>query len=163
LIGTRLGTSLMLIALVAAPALAGCRESPRKEAAPAGVETVRVQIGNETFALEIADSLEEHKRGLMFRDTMPADHGMIFLFSGERERKFWMKDTLIPLDILYLDAGARVVSIKSMKARDLTPVPSDGPAKYAIELNDGAAARSGVRRGDTLTLPPEILSRPGAD
>jgi uncharacterized membrane protein (UPF0127 family) len=118
-----------------------------------------MQIGGETFNLEVADTPAKHQRGLMARGSMPADHGMIFVFPEEAEREFWMKDTLIRLDILYLDWSGKVISIKTMEPRDLTPVPSDGPAMYAIELNQGSAQRAGVHQGDTLTIPSEITSR----
>jgi uncharacterized membrane protein (UPF0127 family) len=119
-------------------------------------------IGRETFNLEIADSMEEHRRGLMYRESMPQDRGMIFVFDTEEDRSFWMENTLIPLDILYVDAAGRIVSIKAMAPRDRTPVPSEGPARYAIELNQGAAARAAVNPGDVLALPPDILSLKGS-
>lgn len=119
-------------------------------------------IGRETFHLEIADSTEEHRRGLMFRESMPDDHGMIFVFDEEKQLAFWMEATLIPLDILYVDATGRIVSIKSMEPRDRTPVPSDGLARFAIELNQGAAARAAVNPGDVLTIPPEVLALKGS-
>lgn len=118
--------------------------------------TVPMRIGRETFHLEIADSDDEQRRGLMYRESMPADHGMIFVNDDERERSFWMEATLIPLDILYLDRTGRVLSIKRMKPRDRTGVPSDGPAMYAIELNQGAAARAGVAVGDRLAVPDNV-------
>ena len=78
---------------------------------------------------------------------------MLFVFPDEAPRSFWMRNTLIPLDIVYLDAAGKVVSISRMKPLDETGVPSLGPAKYAIEMNKGAAARSGVKVGDVLTIP----------
>jgi uncharacterized membrane protein (UPF0127 family) len=84
---------------------------------------------------------------------MPADHGMIFVFPDTEPRSFWMKDTRIPLDILYLDPDGVVVSIRQMKPYDLSGVHSDKPAKYAIELNKGAAERAGVKVGDKLEIP----------
>jgi uncharacterized membrane protein (UPF0127 family) len=66
-----------------------------------------------------------------------------------------MKNTLIPLDIIYLDAGGKVVSVMQMKPLDESSVPSDGPAKYAVELNQGAAKRAGVAAGDTLVIPED--------
>ncbi len=115
--------------------------------------TTPMKIGNETFTLEIAARPEDRYRGLMFRDSMPADHGMIFVFPDTAPRSFWMKDTRIPLDILYLDADGTVVAIKQMKPYDLTGIHSDKPAKYAIELNQGAADRTGVKVGDRLNIP----------
>jgi uncharacterized membrane protein (UPF0127 family) len=89
----------------------------------------------------------------MHRQSMPADHGMIFVFPDEAIRAFWMRNTKIPLDILYLSAAGRVVSIHPLEPLDETPVRSDGPAKYAIELNQGAAARAGVQVGFVIELP----------
>jgi uncharacterized membrane protein (UPF0127 family) len=138
---------------------AGCK--PKPAAAPAegradAAATVPMRIGSETFHLEVADTDDERRRGLMYRESMPADHGMIFVFPEEEEQSFWMKNTLIPLDIIYLDEWGKVVSIKPMKPRDLTGVDSDGPAMYAVEVNRGAAARAGVKAGDRLTIPKEI-------
>jgi uncharacterized membrane protein (UPF0127 family) len=118
--------------------------------------TVRMQIGSETFTLEVAYSDEEQQQGLMNRRRLAPNFGMIFVNNDEAERQFWMKNTLIPLDILYLDRTGRVVSIKHMKPLDLTGVPSNGPAMYAIELNVGTAARVGVKPGDTLKLPDDV-------
>jgi uncharacterized protein len=87
---------------------------------------------------------------------MPADRGMLFVFEDERERSFWMKNTHIPLDIVYADANGKVVSVKPMKPMDESPVPSDGAAKYAVEINQGAAKRAGVKAGDVLIIPAEI-------
>jgi uncharacterized membrane protein (UPF0127 family) len=118
-----------------------------------GLRTVQMRIGQKTFTLEVADTPGTREYGLMQRDSMPADHGMIFVFPDEDNRAFWMKNTRIPLDIIYLDHLGRVVSIKQMKPYDLSSVPSDGPTKYAIELNKDAAAGAGVKSGDTLTIP----------
>ena len=144
----------------------GCRK-PAEQPQPPAVEveksdTVPIVIGRETFNLEIADSTDEHRRGLMYRESMPQDHGMIFVFDAEDERAFWMEATLIPLDILYVDSTGKIVSIKSMKPRDRTPVPSGGAAKYAIELNAGAAARAAINPGDVLSIPPQILALKGS-
>jgi uncharacterized protein len=121
-----------------------------------GLPTMNLPIGPTTFTLEVADTDPLRERGLMFRTSMPEDHGMIFVFPEERDRGFWMENTLIPLDILYLDAKGTVVSIKTMKPKDRTSVPSDGPAMYAIELNAGVAAKTGVKPGDVIPLPPGL-------
>jgi uncharacterized membrane protein (UPF0127 family) len=111
-------------------------------------------IGQKTFTLEVADTEETRERGLMFRQSMPADHGMIFVFEEERPLNFWMKNTAIPLDIIFVSAGGKVVSIHQMKPYDTSTTSSDGPAKYAIELNQGAAKGAGVNVGDKLVIPP---------
>jgi uncharacterized membrane protein (UPF0127 family) len=132
--------------------VAGCEQNGSRSSNKAWW-TVPMQIGNKTFKLEVADTYESRKTGLMHRKSMPADHGMIFVFADEQPLAFWMKNTLIPLDVIYLDAKGKVVSVKKLEALDLTPVDSEGPAKYAIEINRGAAADAGVKPGDVLTIP----------
>lgn len=118
--------------------------------------TVEMRIGHRTFQLEVAATESAREYGLMNRPSMAPDHGMIFVFAGEEPREFWMKNTLIPLDIVYLDASGKVVSIKHGTPKQEQPtVPSDAPMKYAVELNAGAAAAAGLKVGDQLTVPPE--------
>jgi uncharacterized membrane protein (UPF0127 family) len=121
--------------------------------------TVPMKIGEKTFRLEVADTDALRQKGLMRRDSMPKDHGMIFVFTDEAPRGFWMKNTRIALDIVYVDAKGKVVSIKQMKPFDVTTVPSDGPAQYAIELNQGTAADVGIKAGDALELPKGLKAR----
>jgi uncharacterized protein len=143
--------SKLLLLLGLLSFLAGCEHSP------AGLATVKMQIGKRTFVLEVADTPATQEHGLMERDSMPADHGMIFVFPEEQERGFWMKNTRFPLDILFVDSAGKVVSIHHMRAYDLSTTPSDYPAKYAIELNAGAAADASVQPGDKLAIPPAAL------
>jgi len=116
----------------------------------------RVVLGGKTFSVEVAKTSEEHELGLMFRDSMPADHGMIFIFPDESPRSFWMKNTRIPLDIMYFDKDLRMVSISAdtppCKVARCPSYPSIAPAKYVLELNAGRAAALGVGVGDELTL-----------
>ena len=116
-------------------------------------------IGSKTYTLEIAAREADRNKGLMYRDFMPEDRGMIFIFADEDDRSFWMKNTRIPLDILFLDASGKVVSVHQMKPYVEFPgTPSGGPAKYAIELNAGQAAAAGVKAGDVLRLPDAAKS-----
>ena len=144
---------LSLVALALLLGLPSCNTDEPAEQGEAGV--VKMKVGRETFTLEVADTPKKQQLGLMHRKSMPQDRGMIFVFPDEQERFFWMKNTLIPLDIVYLDAKGKVVSVKPMKPQDETSVPSDSPAKYAVELNQGAARRAGVAAGDVLTVPDE--------
>jgi uncharacterized membrane protein (UPF0127 family) len=129
----------------------GCSGSA---ASPGALPTTMLRLGNKTFVLEIAASSESRERGLMRRDSMAADHGMIFVFPSEQPLAFWMRNTRIPLDIVYINQAGKVVSIKQMKPYDTTEVRSDAPAKWAIELNQGAARDAGVKVGDVLEIPP---------
>jgi uncharacterized membrane protein (UPF0127 family) len=144
---------LRLVTLALLLGVPSCNTDEPADQGEAGV--VKMKIGRETFSLEVADTPKKQQLGLMHRKSMPQDRGMIFVFPEEQERSFWMKNTLIPLDIIYLDAGGKVVSVKQMKPLDESSVPSDGPAKYAVELNQGAAKRAGVAAGDVLTVPEE--------
>ena len=115
-----------------------------------------VVLGGKTFSVEIADTQGEHALGLMYRDSMPADHGMIFLFPNEAPRSFWMKNTRIPLDIMYFDKDLKLVSISAdtppCRVSNCPSYSSKAPAQYVLELNAGLAASLGVKVGDQLTL-----------
>jgi uncharacterized membrane protein (UPF0127 family) len=116
----------------------------------------RVVLGGETFTVEIADSREEQTLGLMFRDSLAEDAGMLFIFPNEAPRAFWMKNTRIPLDIMYFDRELRMVSLSAdtppCKVPRCPSYPSRGPAMYVLELNAGLAERLGVGPGSELTL-----------
>jgi uncharacterized membrane protein (UPF0127 family) len=145
----------MLAVVVVALALRGCKQDKQPGPVNRNLPTTTMQIGSEKFTLEIARNDNTRQIGLMNRHSMPRDHGMIFVFPDESPRGFWMLNTYIPLDIIYAGADGKVVSIHSMKALDIRSVPSGKPAMYAIELNEGAAARCGVKVGDQLTIPAE--------
>ena len=120
-----------------------------------------VEVGGERYAVEIADDDAERARGLMFRDHLARDAGMLFIHEEEAPRSYWMMNTRIPLDILYFDDARRLVS----QRRDTPPCPpgqrcpaypSGAPARYVLELNAGEAARLGLANGAELTLDPEL-------
>jgi uncharacterized membrane protein (UPF0127 family) len=115
-----------------------------------------VTLKNERFIVELAETSEKQALGLMFREQMPDDHGMLFLFPGEAMRSFWMKNTRIPLDIFYFDQELKLVSVskntKPCRTQRCPSYPSTGPAKYVLELNAGKAAELGVKTGDILEL-----------
>ena len=138
----RLALSVML-ALV----LVGC-EPPSK------LPTVQMQIGNDRFTLEVADDDASRETGLMNRDSMAARHGMLFVFDHADVVGFWMKNTRIPLDIVFINEFGRVVAVKTMQPFDLRSVSSEQPAMYAIELNAGAAREVNGKVNDVLTIPP---------
>ena len=148
---------MTVLLLTCAALLAGCRQGT-PATARSSLPTVTMPIGSKTFILEIANTFSSRQDGLMHRDSMPADHGMIFVFDREQKLGFYMKNTRIPLDIVYVNAAAEVVSIKQMKPYDLTSVSSDFPALWAIELNKGAAAEAGVKVGDRLEIPQAARS-----
>ena len=120
-----------------------------------------VELGGQRYAVEVARTDAERERGLMFRDELPSGHGMLFIHPRLEPQAYWMKNTHIPLDILYFDDGHRLVS----QQRDVPPCslgdacppyPSDAPARYVLELNAGEAARLGLHDGDELRVSPDI-------
>jgi uncharacterized membrane protein (UPF0127 family) len=102
--------------------------------------------------VEIADTDAKRERGLMFRKDLPEGRGMLFLFDEEGEHSFWMKDTLIPLDLIFVDSSGRVTGVIS-RARPLTLEPrSGGPSRMVLEVPGGWAAAHGVRAGDRMRV-----------
>ncbi len=153
---TLLFASLLLIGCGGGEAVA-----PEEETTVAGAGTPEssVTITNSAGALvpvmvEIADTNAERQRGLMERDELAEDAGMLFVFDREEPRSFWMRNTRIPLSIAYIDAEGRIVDIKDMEPFDETPVPSAEPAQYALEVNQGFFAEQGIEVGDVAELPP---------
>src|SRR5215213_3589027 len=103
--------------------------------------------------VEIADTPEERQTGLMGRSALAEEAGMLFVFEQEQILAFWMKDTLIPLSIAYIDAEGRIVDIQDMQPLDETDHLSAEPAQYALEVNQGFFEGRGVMVGDIVELP----------
>lgn len=103
------------------------------------------------FAVEIAQSPAEQEQGLMFRTTMGADEGMIFPMDPARDVAFWMKNTVIPLDIIFVGRDHRILNIAANAVPyDLRQLPSAGPVSGVLELNGGRAAQLGIGPGDRV-------------
>jgi uncharacterized membrane protein (UPF0127 family) len=105
--------------------------------------------------VEIADNDAERARGLMGRTALAEDRGMLFVFDEEQTLSFWMKNTLIPLSIAFMDSEGRIVDIQDMKPLDDDPphYVSAKPARYALEVNQGFFEERGVKVGDRADLP----------
>ena len=121
---------------------------------------VRVTLHGQSFSVELATNEAAREHGLMMRTSLAPDHGMLFVFPDTAPRGFWMKNTLIPLDILYFDAQHKLVSaqqdVPPCKADPCPTYPSVGPARYVLELSAGTVKRIGVRDGDTLTIEGKL-------
>ena len=126
-----------------------------REGEPQQLRTVQMQLGNQKFVLQVADTDEERMYGLMFRKELAPDEGMIFVYPSDNWRSFWMKNTFIPLDIAFVNERGMVVNVEQMAAHDLNNTESTAPAKYAIELPLGAALRAGLKPGMSLQIPRE--------
>jgi uncharacterized membrane protein (UPF0127 family) len=115
---------------------------------PLDVVTAR---GVSHFRVEVADNDAAREKGLMFRKSLAADRGMLFDFKAPRQVAFWMKNTLIPLDLLFIAADGHIISI----ARDAVPlseipIPSGGDILGVLELRGGRAAEIGAQPGDAV-------------
>ena len=102
--------------------------------------------------IEFAESDYEHQTGLMYRESMEDHQGMLFLYETERVRSFYMKNTYIPLDIIYYEADSTLVSIqKNATPRDETPLPSEGAAQFILEINGGLSDDWGLEPDDKMS------------
>lgn len=103
------------------------------------------------FEIEIADNEYEIQTGMMYRKSLPPHRGMLFVFPDEQMRYFYMKNTEIPLDIIYLDKEQRIVSFqKNAKPLDETSLPSEAPAQFVFEIAGGRADELGMEVGDRI-------------
>jgi uncharacterized membrane protein (UPF0127 family) len=110
--------------------------------------TIRSKSGTHRFSVEVAATPEQQERGLMFRRSLAGDRGMIFPYEPAQEVAFWMKNTLIPLDILFIRSDGTIVRITKAEAMDLTPLPSGEPIAAVLEIRGGRAAELGIKEGD---------------
>lgn len=116
-----------------------------------------VKTGNLTIIAEIADSPIEHSKGLMFRKNLDLNKGMLFIFDDEDYRTFWMKNTLIPLDMVFIDDNMTVVDKTTMQPCKNDPCPtytSEFPAKYVLEVNSGVA--QSIEMGSKISFQQAI-------
>lgn len=106
-----------------------------------------------TFEIEFARTAQETELGLMYRKSMKENQGMLFVFHEEKPRSFWMHNTYIPLDIIYLNKEKEIVSIaKNAEPLSETSRPSEGDAMYVLEINGGLSDKLGLTKGDHMTF-----------
>ena len=116
--------------------------------------TIQTAGGPRKFTIELALSDAQMEQGLMFRRSMAADAGMLFDFKTPTMVTMWMKNTVIPLDMLFLDEQGRIIDIHERAVPYSTDViAAKTPSRYVIELNGGTAARLGIKPGDQVTSP----------
>ena len=120
------------------------------------INTQKACLDNHCFNIEIADTAEKQQRGLQLRETLERDAGMFFIFPNSQNRRFWMKDTLIPLDMIWIDTNMQIVDIThSAPPCKSDPCPTysaQQPVQYVLEINAGSAREMGINIGDTLHI-----------
>lgn len=152
-----LAAALMLLPIACASAPAGARPAPAARAVHpvSGLEVVPLTVTHGkkhfTFRVEVARTSSEQARGLMFRERMGPNEGMIFPMRPPRYASFWMRNTLIPLDIVFIGQDGRILNIAAQAVpHDESPIPSYGIAAAVLELNGGRAAQLGIVPGDKV-------------
>ena len=152
------GRPVFPLALAVLFLAASCGGTPARAAGHVAMETSELTIegaaGRHRFQVELATTPEQRMQGLMFREALAPDAGMLFVYAGERPVGMWMKNTLIPLDMLFIDGAGRIVNIAERTVPgSLETIPSAGPVKGVLELNGGTAARLGIMPGDRVVHP----------
>lgn len=116
--------------------------------------TVLGSFGQATFTVDIADDPQERAQGLMFVEEMATLEGMLFVYERPQRVSFWMKNTLIPLDLLFASPQGEILRIhQNAIPGDLTPIPGGEGVQMVLEVNGGLAARLGIKEGDVMQHP----------
>jgi uncharacterized membrane protein (UPF0127 family) len=151
-----------LLGVIVPALLAGCGllwspDFESRESAQALPVTAELVLGETVIELEVARTPEEQAQGLMFRSQLPPDRGMLFDFDSPRVARFWMKNTLIPLDMIFLRQGEIKAVLPKIPPCDLDPCPVYGPweeVDQVLELGAGEADRLGLEPGARLKIRP---------
>ena len=119
-------------------------------------ELRQIYINNTALKVEVAETPKSHMKGLMFRKSLPQDQGMLFIFEDSRKHSFWMKNTKIPLDMLWINSDSKIVHIQHSappcQENPCVLYSSTEPANYVLELNGGWAIEHSVTVGDSVDL-----------
>ena len=144
--------------------LPACVQAKHSKPQESGTETISpesvaeaqilypLKLGEMTIMVERACTDKEQQQGLMFRKEMPENQGMLFVFSQERRLSFWMKDTLIPLSIAYINAQGMIIDIQKMQPLDETGHLANGLARYALEMNQGWFEKNKISPGVLMDI-----------
>lgn len=145
---------VLLLALVAV----SCADDglPKAKTSDRAVVTVSAGEVSARVTVEIASTEKQRQQGLMLRQSMAEDAGMLFLFPTDTTVGFWMRNTYLPLDIAYIDSLGKVLEIRRAQPLDETPLTPKGPYRYTLEVNQGWFERHGFGAGATLSLPPGL-------
>jgi len=152
---------LLLVAACLQAALAIAQAAGEPQSLPTSPLAVVTEDATHYFTVQLADEPREHQTGLMFRESMPSDHGMLFEFERADHRSFWMQNTYIPLDIIFIRSNGRIANIERGEPESLASVRSRGRVRAVLELNAGTAEKLGISSGDLIRH--EIFGMPAKD
>lgn len=148
----------MILRLAAVLAALAVSDAAIAETPTRGIAEIDTGESTVTLQVEIADEPGEHARGLMYRSALAPRAGMLFLYERPRHAAFWMKNTIIPLDMVFIDPAGRIVKIaERTEPHSLEPIPSDVPVAAVLEIGGGAADELGLSLGDRvdwIEFPP---------
>lgn len=121
----------------------------------------KLKFGAKTISVWVMDTASKRQEGMMFLTAkeVPTHKGMLFAFTQPQPLSFWMRNTLIDLDIAYLDANGVAVSVHRMKRLDETSVPSAAPAKFALEMKAGDFKALGIKKGTRFAIPKDVAAK----
>ncbi|UXN69723.1 DUF192 domain-containing protein [Devosia neptuniae] len=147
----RIGSNLRRAGIAMAVILAA---SPLAACSDEGKLVLHSSTGDYKFNVEVVDTAESRAQGLMYRQELADDAGMLFDFKGEQPVSFWMRNTFIPLDMIFVDAKGVVKNIHvNARPHDPTGIPSDGPVQFVLEIPGGRSVEIGLKPGDTMDHP----------
>jgi uncharacterized protein len=126
------------------------------------LEKTTLRVARRKLECWVMDTVGKQQEGMMWltEKDVRDEQGMIFVFADAQPQSFWMQNTLIPLDIIYIAEDGKVLNIEHGKVQDETSLPSEGPAKYVLELKEGMARRFGIRPGTRLDIPSNLKFKP---
>jgi uncharacterized membrane protein (UPF0127 family) len=152
-------TKSSLLVSILLPSLVACGAAPPSVSAPTPTPVAGPRVvlpSGAVYSVEIARTPEETTQGLMYRESLPDRHGMIFTFTDGGVHQFWMKNTMIPLDIIWIETGGKVIFVSANTPPcKADPCPTFGPgtpAPIVLEIAGGLAAKEGVTPGATIRL-----------
>jgi uncharacterized protein len=146
---SRIHLRILLVSLLTAVGLVASAPVVAADLHPLEIVT---KTGVQVFSVEEAKTDEERERGLMFRTSLPEGQGMIFDFSPEQNVSMWMKNTLIPLDMIFIRADGRILRIaENTKIQSEDIIPSGGPVRAVVEVIAGTAKKYGIAAGDKVS------------
>lgn len=147
---------LAAMAIALAASLVYLSAAPAPDRAQPPLPTTHLSINGKSVTAEVADEPHEQQTGLMFRDNLPTNSGMLFILHPPRRAAFWMKNTILPLSIAYINTSGRILEIHDLEPGNETSVPSAFPKiAYALEMNQGWFHQAGVLPGERIIGLPQ--------